>query len=337
MLKLRPDQGSKPRLSHNYALIVGCPRSGTSWLQLLLSQHPQIATTKETHLFNGYLGRQWRAWEHYKSLRSGIGLTQLLSEEDFYQLCAAFAGSVFQRIADTKPGSSLVLEKTPDHVRFAPFILRLLPDAQFLHMIRDPRSVVTSLVSAARSWGRDWAQNSIVDNASLWRSDVRLGRQISALTHRYHEVRYEELMGNRGAETLERIFAWLGLPVELGFCQATLRTCSFERMRQNREEIRDYKSTNRTGTADWANIFPRPEILRKGRIDSWKEELSQTEIAMVEYLAGDLMQECGYSPSGVRIGVGIKLRLKTRAALDLAERQTRRMLDRAFRKARSVM
>jgi hypothetical protein len=204
-------------------------------------------------------------------------------------------------------------------------------------MIRDPRTVVTSLMSAARSWGKDWFQNSIIDNASLWRSDVRLGRQISALTHHYREVRYEDLMGNRGAETLEGIFAWLELPVERGFCQATLEACSFERMRQNPEEIRDYKSPKRAGTADWANIFPRPEILRKGRIDSWKEELSQTEIAMVEYLAGELMGECGYSPSGVRIGVGIKLRLKTRAALDRAEQQIRRMLDRVFRKARSVM
>jgi len=264
-------------------------------------------------------------------------MTRLLSDDDFYGLCAAFAEMVLEKIADAHPGATVVLEKTPDHVRFAPFILRVLPDAQFLHMIRDPRSVVTSLVSAAGSWGKDWAQSSIVDNASLWRSDVRLGRQISALTHRYHEVRYEDLMGNRGAETLEGIFAWLGLPVERGFCQATLEACSFERMRQNPEEIRDYKSQKRAGTADWATIFPGPEILRKGRIDSWKEELSQREIAMVEYLAGELMGECGYSPSGVRIGVGIKLRVATRAALDRAEQRIRSMLDRVFRKARSVL
>jgi Sulfotransferase family len=336
-LKLRPDQGSKSRLSHNYAFIVGCPRSGTSWLQLLLAQHPQVATTKETHLFNGYLKHLWRAWENYKSLRTGIGMTQLLSDDDFYQLCAVFAGSVFQRIADTNPGAAVVLEKTPDHVRYSSFILRLFAEARFLHLIRDPRSVVSSLAAAAPSWGAHWASSSIVHNASLWRSDVRLGRQISALTHRYHEVRYEDLMGNRGAETLEGIFAWLGLPVELGFCQATLEACSFDRMRQNPEEIRDYESLKRAGTVDWANIFARPEILRKGRIDSWKEELSRTEIATVEYLAGDLMRECGYSPSGLRIGVGIKLRLGTRAALDLAEQQIRSMLNRAFRKARSIL
>src|SRR5215469_4920410 len=46
---------SKKMIPHKYVLIVGCPRSGTSWLQRLLSQHPQVATTQETHLFSEYL------------------------------------------------------------------------------------------------------------------------------------------------------------------------------------------------------------------------------------------------------------------------------------------
>jgi Sulfotransferase family len=310
-----------------HALIVGCPRSGTSWLQVLLAQHPQVATTQETHLFNGYLKHLGRAWEHYKSLRQGIGMTHLLSDDDFYQLCAAFATTVLQRIGATNPSSAVVLEKTPDHVRHAQFILRMLPQAWFLHIIRDPRSVVSSLAAAARSWGAHWASSSIVHNASLWRSDVTLGREIAGLTHRYHEVRYEDLAGNVGPKTLQGIFAWLELPVDLTFCQATLDRCHIDRMRHDPNEIHDYGSLKRTQSG----------FLRKGRPEAWKEELSQTEIAIVEYLAGDLMQQCGYSPSNVKFGPGIKLRLATRSALDVAEQQIRRKLDFVFEKARSLL
>ena len=81
-------------------------------------------------------------------------MTRLLSDDDFDRLCAAFTGTVLQRIADTNLGAAVILEKTPDHVRHAPFIFRLLPEAWFLHIIRDPRGVVSSLAAAAHAGAR---------------------------------------------------------------------------------------------------------------------------------------------------------------------------------------
>jgi hypothetical protein len=310
-----------------YVLVVGCPRSGTSWLQVLLAQHPMVATTQETHLFSGYLTRLRQAWDQYKSLGQDIGMTRLLSDDDFDRLCAAFAGTVLQRIADTNPGATVVLEKTPDHVRHAPFILRLLPEAWFLHIIRDPRGVVSSLAAAAHSWGSHWASSNVIHNASLWRSDVTLGRQIAGLTQRYHEVRYEDLISDAGPKALEDIFAWLELPEDLAFCKATLDACHIDRMRKGGKGIRDYAVLKRTQAG----------FLRKGRPGAWKEDLSQTAIAIVEYLTGDLMRECGYSLSTARIGSVVKLRLAMHSALDFVEQQIRRRMDFAFKKARSIV
>ena len=199
---------------------------------MLLSQHPKVATTPETHLFSAYLKHLGEAWERHKSLKRRIGMIELLSDDDFYQMCGAFAGRVFQKIAETNPGAEVVLEKTPDHVHYAPLILRLLPEAWFLHIIRDPRSVVSSLVAAAQSWGAGWWSSSIVDNALQWSSDVKLGRQIATLTPRYYEVRYEDLLGDAGPKTLQGIFAWLELPADLAFCQSALKACSIDQMRQ---------------------------------------------------------------------------------------------------------
>lgn len=307
--------------------MVGCPRSGTSWLQVLLSQHPKVATTPETHLFSAYLKHLGEAWERHKSLKRRIGMIELLSDDDFYQMCGAFAGRVFQKIAETNPGAEVVLEKTPDHVHYAPLILRLLPEAWFLHIIRDPRSVVSSLVAAAQSWGAGWWSSSIVDNALQWSSDVKLGRQIATLTPRYYEVRYEDLLGDAGPKTLQGIFAWLELPADLAFCQSALKACSIDQMRQEGKDIRDYKTLKSY----------QPGFVRKGQPDAWKQELSQTQIAIIEYLVGDLMRECGYLPSTVGTGSAAKLRVATYSALEFVEKRLRWRMDSAFRKARSVL
>ena len=312
-------------ISRKYILVVGSPRSGTSWLQLLLAQHPEVATTQETHLFNGYLGHLGRMWERYKSLGQDIGMTRLLSDDDFYGLCAAFAEMVLEKIADTHPGATVILEKTPDHVYHAPFILRLLPEVWFLHIIRDPRSVVSSVAVAARSWGSHWATTSVIHNALRWRSDVTLGRQIAVLTRRYYEVRYEDLLSD-GAKTLESIFAWLELPQDLASCRATLDACRMDRMQQGGNRIRGYEFLLRSQAG----------FLRKGRPDAWKEELPSTAIATVEYVAGDLMQQCGYSLSAMRIGSGVKLRVAMHSALDSIEPRIRRIIGFAFRKAHSL-
>ena len=38
-----------------HIFIVGPVRSGTSWLQTMLAEHPDIASPPETHVFTNYL------------------------------------------------------------------------------------------------------------------------------------------------------------------------------------------------------------------------------------------------------------------------------------------
>lgn len=178
-----------------HVFLVGCPRSGTTWLQILLAQHSQVATARETHLFNGYLHQLDRCWKTFKSHPDRVGLDTLLTEEEYYGLCSLFAQGVMKKIAASNPGATVVLEKTPSHVRFAPLILKMVPDAYFVHIVRDPRSVVSSLCAASRSWGGKWASRSVLSNARLWCSDVTRGREIARLTDRFREVRYEDLRG----------------------------------------------------------------------------------------------------------------------------------------------
>lgn len=275
-----------PTANVKRVFIVACPRSGTTWLHLLFAQHPGVATTRETHLFDEYLGRLYRAWESYRSRSATVGLTLLLSDEEFHGLCRDFANAVLNKISATNDSATVIVEKTPQHVRYAPFILKLIPDAYFIHIVRDPRSVVSSLRAAAQSWGRRWASASIRTNARLWCSEVTAGREICDLTHRYREVQFEAIKGEHGAEIVKDLFTWLELSADDAFVAHALEACQIENVRDRGDGIRSYM-----------RLKPHdPESLRKGAVDSWKEDLSPGEIRTIEYIAKDLMQAYGYEP-----------------------------------------
>jgi hypothetical protein len=239
--------------------------------------------------------------------RRRTGLTHLLSEDEFYGLCRDFATGVLTKIAGLNPESRVVVEKSPDHVRSAELILRLFPHAYFLHVIRDPRSVVCSLRRAGRTWGEEWAPTSTLGCAERWRGDVAIGRDIGRLTDRYREVQYEHLLQDTPAG-LRAILEWLDLPVEDGFCEDAAAKC----------EIDNLKKASSTVEAPWKLQSEPQGMYHKGSADSWREELSTRELRGVEYIAGPLMAELGYQPAGGKrprppLGLLVRDRLKALA------------------------
>jgi len=284
-----PERGSPgPDGAPRMVFLVGCARSGTTWLQLLLSRHPGVATSQETHLFSRYISRLDQGWqfEHDPQYdrRRNTGLAAVLTADEFDALCRDFATRVLNRVLESKPGASLVLEKTPSHVRHGKLIRRLFPDAYFLHMVRDPRSVVSSLRAAGRSWGRHWAPTGPAAGAYMWRADVSAGIAIGELTDRYRELRYESLSADPVGE-LRGVLDWLGLPVDDAFCREAVEANDIERLKRGGAE---------SNGAAWS-LKDEPEgFYRKGAVQGWAEELTPGEVAVVEHIAGPLMSRFGY-------------------------------------------
>ena len=305
-------------LATKHVFVVGCPRSGTTWLHLLLAQHPEVATTRETHLFDQYLAHLNRAWEESKSRKAKVGLTPLLSEQEFYDLCRKFADGVFGKIAATNQVATVILEKTPQHVCYARLILKLIPNAYFIHIVRDPRSVVSSLRAAAHSWAQTWASPGIHSNARLWHSQVSAGRAIRDLTTHFREVRFEDLRSDGGRDLLLDLFQWLGLVADAHFISQALEACRIENVREQGLGLRDF---NRLKPQD-------PESLRKGSLDGWKDELSQREIRIIEYIDRDLMKAYGYETASLHKEPVKPFRLLLAELFDRADWRTRKTLER---------
>jgi hypothetical protein len=265
--------------------IIGCPRSGTTWLQLLLAQHPAIASSQETHLFSRYIARLFESWHYEKQTNQSVGLCTILTDAEFRQICRDMSNTVLQRIQNEKPDATIILEKTPDQVFCIDTILDLYPNATIINLIRDPRAVVASLLAASRSWGSSWAPANTFDAAMMWGNALRQGKASAERTNNYKEIHYESLAENT-VEVLQELIQWLDLPTEPSFYEQAVKTCA--------------RSDTNT-SKDESNIPPslREELSRakrKGRTDSWRQELTATQIRIVEYVALDQMRTYGYKP-----------------------------------------
>lgn len=286
-------------MTKDYVFLLGAPRSGTTWLQIMLAKHPDISTCQETHLFSSFLSSLQKSWRHHAHDRRGIGLQAAISHDRFIALQRDFALSVLNAIGDT----AIILEKTPAHITVLDDIREVLPEARFIHIIRDPRAVAASLAAAGRDWGSSWASTSAVHNARRWASNVADGIRLrNSDPAAYFEVRYEDLLDDP-AENLEAIFAWLGIDSSEALCRRVAEESRIKKLQEARAE------------AAW-DLAKEPQgFFRKGRSDAWKEDLSRREVAVVEAIAGPLMQELRYQRETPGMSWGQQFEIRAREGL----------------------
>lgn len=277
--------------------VVGAPRSGTTWLQRLLAAHPRVATGQESHLFSEFVGPQLRAWrKHLRSApveRGGVGPGCYHTEEQFLAILRDYMLRLLAPLIEARGEAELFVEKTPGHALYVAEIHELLPEARFIHIIRDARDVVVSLLTAAGSWGQGWAPERTARAALLWERHVRsartAGRALGA--RRYHEVHYEELARD-GAPTLERLFDFVGLPVE--------RTAIERWLEDNRADaVRAGGGTpiplgGAFGGATGGVVREPDGFMGPARVGAWRGTLSLAQRAVVWHFAGRTMREAGY-------------------------------------------
>lgn len=286
--------------------VVGCPRSGTTWVRSLLAAHPRVsAAPVETAVFTLYLSRLTAAW-NAETRRAepdkGYGLRSLLEPSEFDRLLRGFADEVLAKAMPPREGVAWEVEKTPDHAEQAALILQLYPEASFLHVIRDPREVFCSFRGAG-AWTRAFPDNPVAA-ARTWTHIVGQGVGIARLTPRYAEVRYERLLRD-GAGELQRLFDWLQLEAPAGLSAEIVAAHDFETLRAS---------------------HPNPAFFRRGAAEGWRNELTAGELRLLEQIAGPLMESLGY-PRALPPGRIVPPRFWLRRRLE----RLRSALDRRLR------
>ncbi|MEV4898750.1 sulfotransferase [Nonomuraea sp. NPDC055795] len=279
-------------MSDRPIFVIGCPRSGTTMLQLMLHSHPRIAVPPETRfLVPAYYRRrifgdlrvasarqalaQWIATDKNTKFRE-----LKIDKDDYVQESAdgpgslgSVIGTAFRMYAD-RFGKARWGDKRPSYVKQVDLLLRLFPDAQFVHLIRDGRDCVSSLKEMP------WYTLDSFHAVSTWAEAMDAGAKLrkSMPEDSYYELRYEDLTEDPATE-MKKLCHFL----EEDFDQAML---SPREAAQVAVPVHKVWHSNTHGE------------VTKSRVGSWSTRLEDWEIALCEQVLGERLESMGYELSG---------------------------------------
>lgn len=252
--------------------VVGCPRSGTSILSWALARHPNFWTSGESDYLLKLFGEEGVAGVYnWASAQPDKGW--LRKEGVSYAEFASTLGLGAERLFDSRAGGRRWVEATPSYTLIVEDLLQLFPAASFLHIVRDGRSVVNSMVSSG--FDMDWASD-FEAACRTWVEYASLGRKaVADHAGRIIEVRHENL-SRKPWDELARIFAFLGEQTAHGAIEMILT----ERV----------NSSYGNATADDIRLPKDPAAAPLRPWEAWTDAQQATFVE----IAGETMRELGY-------------------------------------------
>ncbi len=295
--------------------IVGSPRSGTTWLKAVLSNHPGFASPPETHLFCDLSSTKTA----FESHADPVGPKHVLADGDFERWCAMLWTHIRTELLGACPGATRILEKTPDHAQHMDLIRASTLDPLFIHIVRHPADSVRSMIEASQGWGSHWAPSSVEGACSVWNRNVGPARS-SARSDDTLVVHYESLR-NEPAEW-DRIKAFVGIEAEWPLPDLGAAPREISKTTRYRKETRDYgpaPASYKTGTS------------YHDRSERDVRHLTAFERRYVAWACGDLMTAFNLGTTIPSLSMADRLRVRAR----WAQRSARGALRTAGRHLRS--
>ena len=269
---------------------MGCPRSGTN----LLYDH--LLSSGGFAIYRGRLPvhqvliprfgsldrfdnrkRMMDAWLRSKGFRK----TELDADDITARVMANcntggdFLSLVMSEIA-RKQGAARWAVYDPDTVLRVATIKREIPDALFVHIIRDGRDIAISLRKLGGFNPFPWrrGKRSLEETALYWEWLVKKGRRDGErIPQDYTEIHYEELVGD-SRSTLHKLASFLDHDLDYDRIQA-----------------------NALGTLSKSNSSFRADAAVAGQnpVQRWKQTLTPDQVASLEWHIGRTLEAAGYS------------------------------------------
>ena len=242
--------------------LVGSVRSGTTLLRLMLDHHPRIAFFSEMEFivnplpasggfitvgqFRDYGKADYFFRESGFEIRDGVQCYEEMARDFMEQF----------RRRRGKPLVGATVHENFDR------LLRIWPDAKFIHLVRDPRDVARSIARMGGWAGTPWGSAQLwIDAETLWdrvQPALPAGRKI--------EVTYERLVAEPEV-TLTQLAAFFGLPYDPAMLSYPNDT-----------------------------TYDPPTL---SLVNQWKAKTSERDVQLVEARVGGLLAARGYPPSGL--------------------------------------
>lgn len=271
--------------------VLGCPRSGTTMLQLMLHAHPRIAIGPETRFLLPAYERR-REFGDLDDAGNRRALAQwIVGKQTRFRDLGLDAGRVVEEIVEAPPtlGSALGTvfrayahrfgkprwgDKRPGYYKHIPTLLRLFPDAQIVHLVRDGRDCVASLKEMP------WWKHGTYETVGAWAEAIDCGRRAARMlpADSYHEMRYERLVSDPQRELIA-LCAFLG-----------------EEYDPAMSEPHELASVAVPGRKKWH--ARASDQVSPGRVGRWDQRLEPWELALCESVLGEKLRSHDYELSG---------------------------------------
>ncbi len=284
--EVEPVPGPLPAYYERPIFVVGHRKTGTTLVQELLDGHPQLAVLPgESNHFNTFVPREplgetaQRWWLLRLITPSGIPPFWALGREtDAY---AAFTARLLG-MASSNPGRDVLgmaaaalspgdrtawVEKTPGHEHRLERILQAYPQARFIHVVRDPRSVAAAIVRLDRATDQ---RTDVVDVGLTIRRSFEAAQE----SRRYLVVRYEDLVSEPEA-VMRRVADFAEIEWSDSLLTPTVG------------------GVGATSNSAWSARKVTGEIESR-RLDLWREELDEHDAGLVVAATRDAAGRHGY-------------------------------------------
>lgn len=255
--------------------IGGAPRSGTTLVRATLDCHPNIACGPESRV-TPMIARMSSETEMYCG---GVLSRHYGCEPGDIRL--AFQELTLAMLERYRVNTNKVrlAEKTPANALYFLQLRRLFPDSPFIHVIRDGRDVVSSLLSM------EWRDSSgrpleitqdAASAAKTWVAHIEAARGAAASApHLFYELRYEDIVC-RQRETLRGLFDYIGEP-------------------WSDQVLRFYESGSLFSGQQESSASQVSRPLYRNSIGRWRSALTARQKQAVKREANDFLVALGYS------------------------------------------
>lgn len=261
--------------------LVGAERSGSTLLRLMLAHHPKLSWIPEfTFALDNFPDRAADARQAAAALSHGIDSANFLAALGVHVDARLPYGEMLDHLlqqVQNEQGTRLVGATIHRHFDR---LVRVWPEARFIHLIRDGRDVARSRI------GMGWAGN-VWTSAPVWTATERSWDEARRTLPKAQvlDVRFEDLVAKPESE-LDRICDFLGVAYDSAMLSYS-NTANYDR--------------------------PRPELAHQ-----WKRRLSRRDVRRAEAVQAQMLIDRGYELSGeppLRVGVLERLVLRSQCKL----------------------
>lgn len=278
-----------------FLFIMGKGRSGTTLLQSFLNSHSNIVAPPESKfiiLLSSKFGnvRKWNEtkkkefveclyteffflnlWKPNKEELTAF-LLSAPTDITYTMMCRL----VYYYMRSDKKNVLLFSDKNPIYPLFYNTILKLFPEAKFIHIVRDPRDNVLSHLKTYN------VKNTMFISEQWLITNRLIEQQKLQMPDRYFTLKYETMVADT-AKTMADVCSYLNLPYEPGMLQV------------NKEEaIRTYGDQPALFQQVHKNIV---KPVSTENVAKWKKQMNPEDIAIVQAVTEDYAKkQYGYEP-----------------------------------------